>query len=40
MKTEANLVKFFFFFFGYPHAVQKFLGQGLNLRHSSDNLDP
>ena len=37
MKTEANLVKIFF---GYPHAVQKFLGQGLNLRHSSDNLDP
>lgn len=28
---------FTFFFFGGAHSTGKFLGQGLNLRHSSDN---
>ena len=27
----------FFFFFYYAHGIWKFLGQGLNLSHSSDN---
>ena len=28
---------FCFFFFGHVHSMQKFLGQGSNLSHSSDN---
>ena len=29
---------FFFFFFGHAHGMQKFLGRGLNPRHSRDNV--
>ena len=28
---------FLFLFFGHTHSMQNFLGQGLNLSHSSDN---
>ena len=30
---------FCFVFFGYSHGMKKFLGQGLNLSHSSDNAE-
>ena len=31
---------FFFFFFGHTCSMWKFLGQGLNPCHSSDNIGP
>ena len=38
-RTHINglVVKYTFFFFGCAHSMRKFLGQGSNLRHSSDN---
>ena len=37
IKAHAVNQGWFFFFFGYPQGMRKFLGQGWNSCHSSDN---
>ena len=37
VKGSSGLVFFFFFPLGRVFGIQKFLGQGLKLHHSSDN---
>ena len=36
-ETQLHLVFIFYFIFGCAHRMRKFLGQGMNLCHSSDN---